>query len=414
MTPAAHKKDSLDIAEYLFAISLIIQGASVWNTSIRPQYPLLPIATVCCIWLWFVSKRNNHKKLSLNKLSVVILCLSSTYGALSFGIGNLNYTLGMFIIGLPLMIDYFITCSQTERKYELFYKIENCIYVLSVISIILWLIGPIGNFIDPNCVVANCAWGGPRDYKGYFYLLFEAQHEDGTFFSNSSLWRNSSIFAETPMYNFWLMNAIGIECFLRDKISKKRISVLLLAILTTFSTTGFLFIIICVLLNMYSKVLYSTSKVMNFLKYPLFITAVIGGYLIVQKILLLKSTTASFETRLGDYEAALFYLQNISLIGTGYGDDSAMVTALNTQGFSNGIFAVLVSGGFFLGIIILFPLIANMIRGLLLKKTIMLSFSVLQIYILSTVLCQGFYFLAVSTGLFWASLFVMSKKKDLL
>ncbi len=414
MTLVAHKKDGLDIAEYLFAISLIIQGASVWSTSIRPQYPLLPIATVCCMWLWFISKRNNHKKLLLNKLSVVILCLSSTYGILSFGIGNLNYTLGMFIIGLPLMVDYFIVCSQTGRKYELFYKIENCIILLSVISVILWLIGPIGKLIESNCIVANCAWGGPKDYKGYFYLLFEAQHEDGTFFSNSTLWRNSSIFAETPMYNFWLMNAIGTECFLRDKISNKRIFVLLVAILTTFSTTGFLAIIICVLLKVYNKVLYSTSKVMNFLKYPLFIITIIGGYLIVQKLLVLKSATASFETRLSDYEAALFYLQNFSLIGTGYGDDSAMVTALNTKGFSNGVFAVLVSGGIFLGTIILFPLIVNMIRGLLLKKTTMLSFSVLQIYVLSTVLCQGFYFLAVSTGLFLASLVIKSEEKDLL
>ena len=69
--------------------------------------------------------------------------------------------------------------------------------------------------------------------------------------------------------------------------------------------------------------------------------------MIVQKLLVLKSATASFETRLSDYEAALFYLQNFSLIGTGYGDDSAMVTALNTKGFSNGVFAVLVSGGIF-------------------------------------------------------------------
>lgn len=396
----------LNFAEYLFSFFLVIQASSVWAVSINPEFYLFPLTTLSCIYLWFRSKKYFHAGYSMNKLSWMIMILSIVYLLLTWGKGISNIIISIFIIGIPLLIDYFSLCFKKGRIYDLFYKIEYIVYLLSICSLIIWIIGPILGWVDVNCEMRNCHWGSDRSYKGYFYLLFEAQQEDGTFLSTSIL-RNSSVFAEAPMFNLWLMISIIVELFLREKIIRKRLIIFVISILTAFSTTGILFLIICFILRLYNKNVFKSSKHIKLLNYLFLFVGIIGSYYLISSVLTLKSSSGSYETRMGDFESAIMYLAHNSFLGTGYGDGTNMVDLIGTKGFSNGFFAVLITGGIYISSIVFIPMIIALFKGISTGNKTLISLVVCFLYIFITVLCSTHCWIAVCVAFFYVS--VMSK-----
>ena len=144
----------------------------------------------------------------------------------------------MFLLGLPFLLNYFSMSILNRRGFFLFYKLQNIVVLLSLSSVILWLLGPLTDILRTDTSI-RINWGYIQTYKGYFSLLYNIQLEDGTFL-NSYLYRNTSIFTEGPMFNLWLIIALLVEFFMRKKVSIIKIVLLTLTLLTTFSTTGFI------------------------------------------------------------------------------------------------------------------------------------------------------------------------------
>lgn len=403
----------LNFAEYIFSFFLVLQASSVWNVSIKPEFYLLPLTTLFCIYLWLKAKNYFHTGYFLNKISWGIMAISIIYLLLTWEKGFHNIVIGIFIIGIPLLTDYFLLCFKTGRDYELFYKIEYIVYILSIISLVLWITGPILGWLNVNCIMTNCFWGGKRSYEGYFYLLFKAQQEDGTFLS-THIWRNSSIFAEAPMFNLWLMICISIELFLRTKIIWKHLIIFIISVLTAFSTTGTLFIIICILLKLYNKIFlkeYKSAKIVNLL---FLLAGSIGGYYMITLIITLKSSTNSYIFRMRDYESAMMFIGHNSFLGTGYGNLETLVKNLNTTGFSNGIMAILITGGIYITFIFFFPILMALIKGVHRNHKTISSLAICYLYIFTTVLCINHYWIAVCTSFFYAKLITSSTSQKLL
>lgn len=90
----------------------------------------------------------------------------------------------LFVLGLPLLINYIWKCRLSKHSFSVLYRIENLVFFFTISSIILWLLGPIFDIISPN-MHFDGSWGAwtykEKSVPGYYGLLFLTQIEDGTF-----------------------------------------------------------------------------------------------------------------------------------------------------------------------------------------------------------------------------------------
>ena len=80
----------LNFAEYIFSFFLVLQASSVWSVSIKPEFYLLPLTTLFCIYLWLKAKNYFHTGYSLNKISWGIMAISIIYLLLTWEKGFHN------------------------------------------------------------------------------------------------------------------------------------------------------------------------------------------------------------------------------------------------------------------------------------------------------------------------------------
>lgn len=159
-------------------------------------------------------------------------------------IGNDKYVAYCFryIMLLPLL--WFYLSQQKETNINAYLslplKLSNVITVIAIISIVMWLLCSIMAIIPTTFMIPYDWTPGVYFIPSYYNIYFETQH---TYLLGQQVWRNSGIFNEAPMHNMILCTAFAIEYFIRPQKSKLRISILTFAIISTFTTTGQLFLI---------------------------------------------------------------------------------------------------------------------------------------------------------------------------
>ena len=148
---------------------------------------------------------------------------------------------------------------------------------------------------------------------------------------------------------------IGKEC----RIKKWKIVGIVLALISTTSVTGYIFLIFIIGMRM----IQNNKRMSNRIIIGSFaaILGVIGIYIFVR----MKSDTASFLIRLDDYMTGLKAWISSPIIGIGYENDSVLKSFMSASrwfntGFSNTIFSVLAYGG----VIFAIPFMSPVIRGI--------------------------------------------------
>ena len=148
----------------------------------------------------------------------------------------------LYWVIVPLFILYFSSLRRIsfERIISILIKYSNVVAILALISLVYWVFGSNLEIIQPTLYVPNSWKGdGTRLIPTYHFLYFETQESS---FMGYETVRNSGIFNEGPMYNMILCVALAMELFLRPRKSLWRIIILAFTIVTTFTTTGFLFL----------------------------------------------------------------------------------------------------------------------------------------------------------------------------
>lgn len=350
----------LSILEYFWIIALIMNGNSVYNAAVNRDFHLMLICVVLTYVLLFAYLIFGGMKLIRQRVSfAVMLCL---YAALYLTVrlhqmSAMNYTL-QFIMGLPALYLLFSMLHRRKKLIRLLYRLENVILIFCIMSLIFWVFGTWLGMLKPNMSI-QIEWGRKRTVSGYWGLHFNIQHDENL---GSIFYRNTGIFTESPMLNLWTDIALAIELFLRRRISKAKVVILCIVIGTATSTTGILFVIICIGLKLLLS--YKNGNASMRL-------ALIGGALliipaaiaVVVMVMQMKVNTLSYVQRMTDYFDAIDLWVKYPLFGGGYASISSMLAHLKNShvGFSNTIIAVLSTGGLWNAILFYIPHILCML-----------------------------------------------------
>lgn len=180
----------------------------------------------------------------------------------------------------------------------------------------------------------------------YYNLYFETQ-------AISGIIRNTAIFTEAPMYNFHLCIALLVELFGKCKFSKAKLIILIVAVVTTISTTGWCMLIIALFGKYVSdENLKGFAKTIRIAVVPI---ALVVGIIVVKSFVLDKLGTSSGSTRMDDFAAGFKAWKEHPFFGAGYGNGDFVKQFMssfrsNNQGFSNSPTHILYQGGIFLAI----------------------------------------------------------------
>lgn len=326
----------------------------------------------------------------------IILCFVSNFSNYAV------YSLG-FLFPLCLLIANYVV-----GKHKTKFFLESIFFVLTTVtitSLIFWLLGSNLKLLSPTSSIL-ITWGEtPRQIVSYYNLYFEPQGMpiDGIIsrLNVMNLSRNSSIFVEGVIANFFF--SIGFILSEVLKKGKKYKLVYLIAIISTFTTSGFLVVGLFILYTIIKLV--PKNVFIKLMKYFLYVVATL---LVVYLIILLitdKADTMSGNDRhikiINEFEAFL----RSPIYGNG-------INAY-TKGSSNAISAVVADGGVILFMIYYFPLIKATINSFA-KLDVKLLIFIALFFLLGVSVVQYTPFMLISVALSWEIVLVNKKNSNFL
>ena len=355
------KISKIGLIETLLAALLIIDGNTVFHstTDYDLHLPVVIAIVLCCLIAICSSRDGYHIETSYLFAPILFFAYYGIYLIIkSSSIVKEDYFF-TFVLSLPLFLLYFRLMHNEGRVNAIFYKIDDIIVVIAFLSTIVWVLGPLLNIISTNCSI-NIFWGYSQNIDGYFGILYVLTR-DTTF--GTGLIQNNAFFTEAPMLNIWLDIAIGTELFLKEEYSKKRLVILFACLITTFSTTGYLFLIILFFLKRLERTVKSNVKKNKVVMMGLLVILVPVLAFATIELINIKSSTNSFAIRMANYAVAVKLFFEYPIFGSGYGNISIFglaqyKTTKRNIGYSNSIGSILGTGGlwmtlpYFLGIVI--------------------------------------------------------------
>lgn len=351
------------IFEYTFLALLVLSMRTVFVHLLtnRLDISLIKILIVVNVLFLLVF---GFRKLTIEKNILVSLAIYYSLAILLFGYnlsiiedGIKSFVFDLFIL-LPLFILLLRRYYIENRLENLLSKYTDIVFLIAVISLFFWLLGSIFQILVPNVTVLS-TWADirGRPTNGYFYLYFETQRINLIGFSG---WRNTAIFTEGPMYNIILVLAFIQMLFFEKRRHLFRESILLVAMISTLSTTGFFAVAFMYIYRIYLKGKLTSKKILFLITLsPIFL---IGVIFFLYRLATEKLQTGSSAMRLDDINAGFMAWKNNLLMGNGYTHLESIFPYMNMSfrfntGYSNGIMSIVVQGGIILFILYFLPMI---------------------------------------------------------
>ena len=346
------------LAEYAWAVLVILNGNSVYHAASVENYHLLEASVVMTYLLLGLELYIHKLRPSWEQLimAVGLMVYGMVYAAVRQSRMSVVNYLWLFVVGLPALFLLFSIRHSHGRLVPLILRLCDVLVVLAPISLYYWLFGVNMRWFPPDHGIM-IDWGYRKTVVGFAGLHYAIQL-DNTFFPELFIYRNSSLFAEAPMYNLWLDIALAGELFLRKRTSKFRVVLLVITILSTMSVTGMLFLCVCLALHLYRKFpqMDRGKKRATALLVMAIVPAAVVGLL---STLLIKSDTQSYSMRLSDYAAGVRLWLDYPIFGAGYANLNALLPYMYSPdgvlGFSNSLTAVLGTGGVWISLLFYVP-----------------------------------------------------------
>ncbi|MFT9427147.1 MAG: O-antigen ligase family protein [Sporolactobacillus sp.] len=408
----------LAVLEFFLALFLILTSNSVYFRiyqngihrflTISFFSCLYILGLLCFVWLFYnkYHLKKNIKIFSAFLILYIIFCIANNaqYPALR--------AKGSFLILLTLPIFsfiYFEYCLVHNRLKSLFIKIENIMVCIAIFSLIMWLIGPVFNWIHPSGVqLIN--WGDKHFIASYFGIFFDAQGQ--TQFLGLSITRNTGIFVEAPMISFVLTTALLFNLFIELKNNWKTL-ILSIAILTSTSTTGIIIAIAIICLNLLLK-----PKVSRFIrKWKYIVIPIVGIFFAVMIAFFIyrkmQENMGSVSLRQNDFYAGFKAWLDHPFVGNGLANYGAIrhymapfrLLPHGNDGFSTGLMKALADGGLFLLSFYVIPVIL-LIKNYWKKDIILTLFCIfMTVLFIVTIIDFNYLFLTIISWMWLIALF---------
>ena len=291
-----------------------------------------------------------------------------------------------FFVYMPLVL-LWSGVNTTEDNKHFLLILSNVIYFLAVTSLVIWTLGPLLKIINPIGHY-TVIWGNLRNYSNYFFLLFtERLHVK--MIGGFVLMRNLSIFPEGPFSSLIFTVGLAIHLFIgKDKVSRKKILVYIVAILTALSTIGFVMVIFImgvyyVIKKMRTRDTNRGKYVLNVIVLPLGICALelMGiGWAMEQKEL---NDIGNYLSHMNAFKHGFEAFLNHPISGYGY-------NYLDNMGNStSGIFKIMVYGGVPFVMFYGFPFLKGIAAGIKSKNYNYTAFCTVIFVLLVLVIWQN-------------------------
>lgn len=361
-----------NILEYLLVICLILNGNSVWMNIKSSRDWLGKVLQILVIFLMLALLLTYRFKKSCIKNACLILGGIIGY-LLILEIVNLRNTKGL--VGFAVMCAAIMAFSYLYQSVGglecIIYKYEDIVIMIAVVSVFFWILGSVLRIIPISGHVLYdwTANGLDRQINKYWGIYYETQW---TYLPGyGDLIRNTAIFTEAPMCSLHFSVALLIEVFLKEKLNFRRCVFLIFAVLTTFSTTGYLIVVITI----FSTIAYSKRKnhLLQYLKVLIIPISLIIGLVASIILIQLKLDSGSGMVRLDDFVAGYKTWIGNPLFGCGFGNYDAIKNNMSVWrrsniGFSNSIMQVLAYGGIYFGILYITPFVSGIYKTIRLKQ----------------------------------------------
>lgn len=347
------------ILEYAWVVTVILNGNSVYHASAQKEYYLLELCVLLTVLLlcfnWFIGRIRLVVREAIVAMGILLYCVVYI-SARQDSMGVVDFTM-LFVAGLPSLYLLFVGLQKEGLLLPLIFKFVTVLTILAALSIYFWIFGTCMRWIRPTSTFL-ISWGYTKRIWGFYGIHFQTQL-DTTFLKEALIYRNSSIFAEAPMYNLWLDIALAIELFLKKRASRSRMVLLVITILTTMSVTGILFLALCAVLwivQNYREQSAFVKRMIIAVSLLLVLPLIVG---LVSYSLVMKSDTTSYAMRLSDYVAGIKLWWDHPIFGGGYANLRALqqysYDPTGVLGFSNSVMAVLGTGGLWMSLLFFLP-----------------------------------------------------------
>lgn len=313
---------------------------------------LISTLLICCT----ATHKLELPSLVKKKFVIVILCIVTYMFQFQ---GDFEGYFGHFFLQI-IWYGVLLTCiKKTQLIWEAFI---NLMVIIAIVSLFFYIMGSCLKIL-PETSVTALYWGvwDTSSIRKFYNVYYEAQFlklAGGTLV----IPRNCGIFSEAPMYNFVLCVALAAELFVAKKVYRWKIVVLILTIISSLTTTGYLFLIVTILCYFANIVFEKRGMSIHKVMYAIL---ALSGVIIASLLVLSKMTSpsgaGSFDVRSDHVFSCFRAWLDSPILGVGFENEAAIMDfAQYKQGMSIGLPFLVATGGVVLSSVIVIPYIINL------------------------------------------------------
>ena len=254
------KVDIVIIFRYITMLFLILKTQSVFTffTNVDLHINLLFVSSLTIFTILRVFNKSislkPHKKLFIFLLVYYIYVIA--YGIITKCFYRPYYV--NYLVVFPLLILNIVGSKNYKDEIRnLTETFVNIVFAISIISLFFYIFGSILNIIQPIDKI-SISWGITKKIPSYYFLHYNTQYID---IFGYSIWRNSSIFTEAPMFSLCLSFALFYYMFFSKKTRNRFIVLtLVFALITTITFSAFLCLLLIYLMFLFEKIRKKLNK----------------------------------------------------------------------------------------------------------------------------------------------------------
>ena len=368
---------------YLICLVTIAASAGAWwydvNLTFGQQFPrLTSIKVLVCIVivLALISRKIQVERIARVKILISVFCIFSFR---FFNTTNEEAFTELYVIFCGWITLFFLLIGNKQVFWKAF---VNIVVGISLISLFFYIFGSLLHFISP-LKMTSLTWGPwNAETKNYYYIYYESHILHLSKTTGAYLVRNTGFYPEGPMFNMILCIALGAEVLFEKSFSRFKVLVLVTTILTTFCTTGLLYIgLLCIywLIKERDRLIFLNQKLS--IKWIL-----AGGILLLIALFLTKfltkSGSGSTSIRWDHLMACIKAWWSAKMTGVGYLNIELVKTFMERPaGISVGLPYMFACGGLFLGCLPVFYAIINGVESIKAKQYPYLVFEFLFLFL---------------------------------
>lgn len=241
---------------YLFSACVIFNMNTVWMhcpQSVIVKEILLIILGSSIIVGVLLNLRNNARKILY---AIITISLISLYFVVFKYLNKQTLMSDFYYYWISIIFIVLYVLFVEKSMKDTMKKMDDVILLIAIISLLFWLFGSVMHLVHPNGSVFS--YWTDADAPSYYNLYFETQR--GAFFGfDNVIIRNTAIFTEAPMSSLVFSTAFISELFLVKSKQICRHVILLIAIITTFSTSGYSVVVLAIAIIAMMKIFGSQN-----------------------------------------------------------------------------------------------------------------------------------------------------------